>query len=388
MTLRRRRPRIFRWDLDKTYLVSHFDSFRDLVRVPFQKGEDKVAVPGVASLMKGLDKRAARDDADSRVYFLTASPPQIGGAIREKLRLDGIRHDGITFKRQVSHLVRGRFDALREQVGYKLDRLLAAAEGVDTGSLEYLFGDDWESDPFVYSLYADILAGKASDEFVLDVLERADVHKQYKAAIRERLVKRASSRRMGHRVGGIFILRQRPVAEFSLAAFGPRLCWFDNYFECALVLYSHGLLGADGVEAVAASIGLTPDELAGSYEAAMRRPGVEAGRFAAPLRRLRARGLMGRTHFGGPATRMATVVRRAMRLPPSPALMAGEMPHYSELARRWSRRGRKEARLEEDEKSREVLSQEGAVEPDEREAEAEAEVVPAAKEDRNGGGAR
>jgi hypothetical protein len=346
MTSRRKLPRVFRWDLDKTYLVSHFDSFRDLVRVPFQKAEDKVAVPGVASLMKALDKRAAEDDADSRVYFLTASPPQIGGAIREKLRLDGIRHDGITFKRQVSNLVRGRFDALREQIGYKLDRLLAAAEDIEPGSLEYLFGDDWESDPFVYSLYADIVGGDAPDELVLDVLERADVHKQYTAAIRERLAKRAKASRTGHRIGGIFILRQRPVAEFSLAAFGPRLSWFDNYFECALVLYSRGLLGADGVEDVAASIGVMPDELAGSYEAAVRRPGVEAGRFAAPLRRLRARGIMARTHFGGPATRMATVVRRAMRLAPSPDFIGLEAPDYSELARRWSRRGRKEARLE------------------------------------------
>lgn len=384
MTSRRKLPRVFRWDLDKTYLVSHFDSFRDLVRVPFQKAEDKVAVPGVASLMKALDKRAAEDDADSRVYFLTASPPQIGGAIREKLRLDGIRHDGITFKRQVSHLVRGRFDALREQIGYKLDRLLAAAEGVEAGSIEYLFGDDWESDPFVYSLYADILAGQAPDDLVLDVLERADVHKQYKAAIRERLVKRASARRLGHRVGGIFILRQRPVAEFSLAAFGPRLAWFDNYFECALVLYSRGLLGADGVEAVAASIGVMPDELAGSYEAAMRRPGVEAGRFAAPLRRLRARGLMARTHFGGPVTRAATLVRRAMRLPPSPELMAGDTSDYPELARRWSRRGRKEARLEGDERAPEFVAEGAGEEKEESAAEAERAVVPAAKEDGDG----
>ena len=41
MMRRSKLPRVFRWDLDKTYLVSDFDRFRDLVRVPFQKAEDK-----------------------------------------------------------------------------------------------------------------------------------------------------------------------------------------------------------------------------------------------------------------------------------------------------------------------------------------------------------
>ena len=346
MTVRRKLPRIFRWDLDKTYLVSHFDSLRDLVRVPFQKAQDKVALPGVATLLKALDKKAAADGASSRVFFLSASPPQIGNAIREKLELDGIRYDGITFKHQVSNLVRGRFDALREQIGYKLDRLLAAAEQAEPGSLEFLFGDDWESDPFVYSLYADILDGAVTDDVVWAVLERAGVHKHYKAGIRERLARRSTHGTGGHRVGGIFNLRQRPVAEFSLAAFGPRLAWFDNYFECALVLYSRGLLSANGVVDVAISMDVTPDELTGSYEAAIRRPGVESGRFAAPLRRLRARRAMTRTRFGNPVARVATVVRRGLGMAPAPEIVGEPVPDYTELARRWSRRGLKEALLE------------------------------------------
>ena len=346
MTVRRKLPRVFRWDLDKTYLVSQFDSLRDLFRVPFQKAQDKVALPGVATLLKALDKRAEEDGASSRVYFLSASPPQIGNAIREKLELDGIRYDGITFKHQVANLVRGRFDALREQIGYKLERLLAAAEQTQPGSLEFLFGDDWESDPFVYSLYADILDGAVTDEVVWEVLERAGVHKYYRAGIRERLATRATHGSGGHRVGGIFILRQRPVAEFSLAAFGARLAWFDNYFECALVLYSRGLLSADGVVDVAISMEVTPDELAGSYEAAIRRPGVESGRFAAPLRRLRARGVVTRTRFGNPVARVATLARRGFGMAPAPEIVGEPVPDYTDLARRWSRRGLKEALLE------------------------------------------
>ena len=61
-----------------------------------------------------------------RIYFVSASPPQIGQAIKEKLALDGIEYDGIVFKDQLQHLVRGKFRHLREQVGYKLTELLKA----------------------------------------------------------------------------------------------------------------------------------------------------------------------------------------------------------------------------------------------------------------------
>ena len=157
-TVSRQAEKFFRWDLDKTYLVSHFESLRGLLAVPFEKGVDKVALPGVAAVIKGLHRNEERHGRNARVFFLSASPPQIGAAIREKLAIDGIRYEGITFKDQVAHLVRGRFDALREQIGYKLDQLLAAAESIPPRAVELLFGDDWESDPFVYSLYSDVLA--------------------------------------------------------------------------------------------------------------------------------------------------------------------------------------------------------------------------------------
>ena len=40
-------PLLCRWDLDKTYLRSEFDTLRGLVRIPFEHAEDKVNVPGV-----------------------------------------------------------------------------------------------------------------------------------------------------------------------------------------------------------------------------------------------------------------------------------------------------------------------------------------------------
>jgi phosphatidate phosphatase APP1 len=92
------------------------------------------------------------------VYFISASPPQIGRAVRRKLEIDGIVHDGIIFKDQLQRLMRGKFRHLREHVGYKLTELLKARRSEPPGAREYLFGDDWESDPLIYSLYADVVA--------------------------------------------------------------------------------------------------------------------------------------------------------------------------------------------------------------------------------------
>ena len=76
--------------------------------------------------MRGLRETALSRGRSVRVYFLSASPPQIGRAIRRKLELDGIVYDGIVFKNQLQRLMRGKFRHLREQVGYKLTELLKA----------------------------------------------------------------------------------------------------------------------------------------------------------------------------------------------------------------------------------------------------------------------
>src|SRR5262249_9787082 len=52
-------PLLCRWDLDKTYLRSEFDTLRQLWRTARERGEDKVEVPGVPEILKGL--RAAAD---------------------------------------------------------------------------------------------------------------------------------------------------------------------------------------------------------------------------------------------------------------------------------------------------------------------------------------
>src|SRR5205085_9180526 len=40
---------VYRWDLDKTYLKSDFESLRKMMRVPFERAGDKVDEPGVVA---------------------------------------------------------------------------------------------------------------------------------------------------------------------------------------------------------------------------------------------------------------------------------------------------------------------------------------------------
>src|SRR5207245_2546033 len=168
-------PLLCRWDLDKTYLRSEFDSLRSLLRTAFERAEDKVEVPGVAELIRALKAAAERHGRRALVYFVSASPPQIGGASRKKLALDGVPYDGIVFKDQLAYLKRGRLRNLREHVGFKLAELLRGRLAAPAGAPELLFGDDWELDSLIYSLYADVAAGRLPPERLAPLLRRIGV---------------------------------------------------------------------------------------------------------------------------------------------------------------------------------------------------------------------
>jgi hypothetical protein len=330
-----RPPVAYIWDLDKTYLKSDFDSLRGLVRVPFEKAEDKVAAPGVAALIRALRHSAERQGRSVQIHFISASPPQIGRAIREKLELDGIVYDGIVFKDQLHRLVRGKFRHLREQVGYKLTELLKARGTRSPEVREYLFGDDWESDPLIYSLYADVIGGRVEPgdlERILRVL-RVDpplIEQAYRLAGE---VPRADT------VERIFINLERRTPPATFRSFGARLVPAFNYFQTAACLLADGALDMRGARAVAHALtrefGYSPERLANSLSDIERRGHLDA-RIAARLWR----------HLGGhelpPAAlrspplwrRLLWRIRSAFRPVPRPlpflidygALVAGERP--------------------------------------------------------------
>jgi hypothetical protein len=113
---RRAESLLCRWDLDKTYLRSEFETLRQLLRTAWERGEDKIEVPGVPEVLKALKASSERARRPLAIHFISASPPQIGKAIRDKLALDGVPYDGIVFKDQLRHIRRGKFRNLREHV--------------------------------------------------------------------------------------------------------------------------------------------------------------------------------------------------------------------------------------------------------------------------------
>ena len=230
--------RIYRWDLDKTYLQTDFDSFRGLVKTAFQKAHEKKAVPGAAALIREL-----RSDGHAKLCIVSGSPTQMRTVLVEKLKLDGVEFDELVLKDNLRNLVRGRFKALRGQVGYKLPVLLESRTRAPTDSEEVLFGDDAEADAFIYSLYADMVARRVSEPVVHRVLEAAEV---YPDDI-ERVMTRWKQIPIADPVRRIFINLDRLTPPAYFQRYGPRVVPIFNYFQAALVLMADGHLRAPQV---------------------------------------------------------------------------------------------------------------------------------------------
>jgi hypothetical protein len=241
---------IARWDLDKTYLRTEFESVRDLVRTALERADQKRTNPGASTLLREMAR------AGVRVHILSGSPEQMRRRLEDKLRLDGITWEVFTLKPNLENLLRFRFRAVRDQLGYKLPALLRArARLAEAGEsavacTESLFGDDAEADAYVYSLYADFLAGRVGEDVLLRVLERGRVYEDVIAQAMQtaRAIERADvvERILIHLEG------QTPPDEFR--AYGARVVPFYNYLQAAFVLYEDARLGAESVLRVAVEL--------------------------------------------------------------------------------------------------------------------------------------
>jgi len=257
---------VYRWDLDKTYLNTDFDSLKGLFRAALEKASDKVAFPGAKVLLREL---TATDLAG--LYILSGSPSQMRRVIVEKLELDGIKWDGLVLKPSLNRLLRGRFRFLRDQVSYKLHALLSSRIAWSEPFEEVMFGDDAEADAFVYSLYSDLCAGRVGLDLLAEVLELARAYDDDAAELLE-LARKVPKAEIGRRIF-IHLERLEPSEVFS--QFGARVFAFHNYFQPALVLLEDGLIDAQavlrvGVELVRAHA-FSPDALGASYADLARR---------------------------------------------------------------------------------------------------------------------
>jgi hypothetical protein len=234
---------VFRWDLDKTYLRTEFDSVSDLVKSAFETAMDKQAVPGAPALL-----RALRQHPGHRVCIVSGSPRQMRSVLTAKLALDGVEADEFVLKDNLRNVLRGRFRAMRAQIPYKLPVLLESRAKLVGAPPETLFGDDAESDAVIYSLYADLLDGRVTPDELPRIMQAS---RAYDDQIEHTL---ALARRIETAPGSvkrilIHLDLRSPPELFS--PFGRRLVPIYNYFQAALVLYADGMLTARQVVFVA-----------------------------------------------------------------------------------------------------------------------------------------
>ena len=261
---------VYRWDLDKTYLQTEFDSIRDLIRTALQKPEDKMTVPGAVPLLREIKRPS--DEGLSLLTFISGSPTQMRSVLEKKFELDGIRPDAFVLKPTLENILKGRFKAVRGQVGYKLEALLRVrAESPHDRVPETLFGDDAEQDAFIYSVYADLVSGELGLDVLRDILVEAEV---YSATMDKIMRYGAHLQPVGH-VDRIFINLDRRSPPGRFLTLGPRVVPIVNYFQAALVLYADTTFTMQNLIRVAGGMlaehdyGLT--ELANSFSDLLRR---------------------------------------------------------------------------------------------------------------------
>jgi hypothetical protein len=239
---------IARWDLDKTYLRTDFDTLRDLARTAIERPDQKRTVPGAAALLRELGR------AGVETHILSGSPEQLRSRIEQKLRLDGAKWASLTLKPNLQNILRLRFRALRGQLGYKLPALLQRrcellGQMDETGEIvrEVLLGDDAEADAFVYSLYADICEGNVSDGEIIDVMRRG---RAYDDTIQDTL-RYARFVKKGPVVETILIHLDRQSSPSDFRQYGSRVVPFYNYLQAAFVLHEAGRIPGRAVLRVA-----------------------------------------------------------------------------------------------------------------------------------------
>jgi hypothetical protein len=243
-------PFITRWDLDKTYLRTDFDTVGDLVRTAFERADEKRAVPGATALLHALGETGAR------IHILSGSPRQIRAKLEEKLSIDRVRWDELTLKPNLSNMLRLRLRALRDQLGYKLPVLLLARTrdqllgGEGAPLREVLVGDDAEADAFVYSLYADLCEGLVDRSALEGILRAGKVYADQRATC----LQAHAALRVGPTVERILIHLDRQSPPSTFDPYGARVVPFYNYFQAAIVLAEDDRLGGRAVLDVARAL--------------------------------------------------------------------------------------------------------------------------------------
>ena len=173
---------VFVWDIDKTYLDTHFSSLKGLSRIPIEFAQDKKSVAGMPEILRGLRRGGEAGIACHPLYFVSASPALLRSVIEHKMQLDGVEYDGFTFKDWPLILRRLQPWRLSHQFGFKVSALLEGRLERPM-STEYLFGDNAEMDPKALTFYSYIVNLSSSQDEIQQKLDQMDVRQQDKRCI-------------------------------------------------------------------------------------------------------------------------------------------------------------------------------------------------------------
>ena len=253
------------WDIDKTYLESDIDSLRGLLKIPFEFAIDKRTVPGADNLLRLL-RRPKGIRRSNGLYFVSASPNQLRHTIERKMLLDAVEHDGITLKNWTAIVRKRTFAKLREQIGYKLSALLLGRKELAACHREILFGDDSEADALIYTVYADICAGRLRGSFLRStLLQQGVAHEDahYVDTLCAPLPERDCVER-------IFIHIEKEASVSNFDAWNPRLVACRDTFQMALMLLADDDIDASDLAAQATFLhsehSVSPEQLRASFE--------------------------------------------------------------------------------------------------------------------------
>jgi hypothetical protein len=280
---------VFVADIDRTYLSTHFSSLRGMARIPFERAAEKKDIEGMARLFREVRKGPGATPRDTPLYFVSASPKQLRPVIERKMALDGIGFDGTIFKDWNRVVRRGRLRRLREQIGFKMTALLANRAHLPEGAQEILVGDDLETDPVTYGLYADCLAERIPVDDLTRVLRLNGVLASDATAI----TRARRELRPGHGVLRAFIRLERHADTDDFLDFAPGVLGCTGAFQMAVAMWKLGSITVPGICRVAFDLvtrGVSPAVLAERLRDLCRRAVItadDAVEIAAPLQRNR-----------------------------------------------------------------------------------------------------
>lgn len=315
---------VFVADIDRTYLSTRFSSLRGMARIPFERAAQKRDIEGMARLFREIRRGPGEHSRESPLYFVSASPKQLRPVIERKMGIDGIGFDGTTFKDWGRVLRRAKLKRLREQVGFKLTALLSGRAAFPDGAEEILLGDDLETDPVTYAIYADSLAGRIPIDDLPRILRLNGVL----PGDADDITKLRRELRPGRGVLRALIRLERHKQTDDFIEFGPGVIGCTGAFQMSCVLWKVGSISLAGVGRVAAELaarGIEAETIALRLEDLARRAMLTTDEMVEVAERLRYHGLLEREATSpGPDPRWERVWARAGDRVWTPARFLGE----------------------------------------------------------------